>query len=275
MFPFRSTYFWCPLVLLGWVALETSWGVGQVKDVPPTQDGSSTKQADTKGHQDSGDSAAKNESGKESTDFQWTQFPQVEGQDEWRDLLSGQKLGGPAARWLVPEQHFFKEHGKVSLQDGVLQLASGTPGTGVVANFQVPRNEYEISFEVRRTEGQDFFCGMTFPFDEQQATLILGGWGGKTVGISNVNRFSAIENSTSRTVEFEDQRWYKVRLVVTPDAIECFLDDKSLFWLDPLDKKFETWWEQRPMEPLGFASWKSTGEIRKLRLRTVVSEQNP
>lgn len=212
-----------------------------------------------------------NESQQEplSAGHRWQDFPKDD--DGYHQLLHKVDLNAKNPAWKIADEHFFKEGGQVELKDGTLTLPIGTPGTGVVANFEVPTIDYELAFEVRRTAGTDFFCGMTFPFERQHATLILGGWGGKTAGISNVNRFSAIENSTSTTVHFENDRWYKVRFRVTEEQIECFLDGKSLFWLDPLDKKLETWWEQRPMEPLGFASWKSTGQIRNLRIKALES----
>lgn len=197
----------------------------------------------------------------------WTDFPQT--RDGAYRLWKSVELTQEDSRWRIAGKHFFKDGGEVTLRDEVLQLGEGSPGTGLVANFEVPRIDYELEFEARRTQGSDFFCGLTFPFQDQQATLILGGWGGRAAGISNVNRFPAIENSTSRTVPFENQRWYKVRFRVTEEVIECFLDDESLFWLDPLDKKLETWWEQKPMEPLGIACWNSAAEIRHLRLRKI------
>lgn len=175
---------------------------------------------------------------------------------------------------MVAEKHYFDGHGKVNVSEGVLSLAAGASGTGVVADFEIPKIDYELSFEARRTQGEDFFCGLTFPFHDQQATLILGGWGGSALGISNVNNFSAIENSTSRTLAFENGRWYDVRFQVTETSIRLWIDQKLQFDLDPEEKKFTLWWEQKPMAPLGLASWKSSAEIRRLRLKAVAAPQD-
>lgn len=189
----------------------------------------------------------------------------------WIDLLAESDFASKDSLWKVAEKHYFDKHGQVSITDHVLTLEAGAKGTGVAANFSVPRVNYELTFDARRMSGSDFFCGLTFPFEQQQATLIFGGWGGKTVGISNIDRFSAIENMTSQTVDFEEGRWYTFHFKVQEESIELFIDGERLFWLDPIDRKFETWWEQRPMEPLGFASWSSTGEIRNLKLRSTVA----
>ncbi|MBN2588491.1 MAG: hypothetical protein JXA96_01410 [Sedimentisphaerales bacterium] len=46
---------------------------------------------------------------------------------------------------------------------------------------------YEITLEAMRVEGSDFFCGLTFPVDENPCTLIPGGWGGTLCGLSCIN----------------------------------------------------------------------------------------
>lgn len=198
----------------------------------------------------------------------WSDLPPAEAGGVW--LFSGPEL----KHWRVVEQSYFDKHGPVTWQDEVLTLTAGSPGTGVVADFTVPRNGYEIHFQARRTAGDDFFCGLTFPFDDQQATLILGGWGGGTVGISNVNNFSAIENASTRNFAFENDRWYDFRLRVTPIEIELWVDDKSLFLLDTEEKTFSIWWEQKPIAPLGFASWRTTGQFRRVRLVAVDPPNN-
>jgi hypothetical protein len=196
-------------------------------------------------------------------EIRWSDLPPAEAGGVW--LFSGPEL----KHWRVVEQSYFDKHGQVTWKDEVLTLTAGSPGTGVVADFTVPRNGYEVHFQARRTAGDDFFCGLTFPFDDQQATLILGGWGGGTVGISNVNNFSAIENASTRNFAFENDRWYDFRLRVTPIEIELWVDDKSLFLLDTEEKTFSIWWEQKPIAPLGFASWRTTGQFRRVRLVAV------
>lgn len=196
----------------------------------------------------------------ESAKGDWSSLPSAESGGVW--LFHGDSLGP----WQIANQSYFDKHGAVTWKDGVLSLPAGSPGTGIVADYVVPTNNYEIHFEGRRTGGDDFFCGLTFPFNDQHGTLILGGWGGGTVGISNVNGFSAVENASTRNVAFEEGRWYKFRLRVTPAEVTLWVDEKSLFVLDTEEVKFSIWWEQKPMLPLGFASWRTSAEFRELRL---------
>ena len=76
--------------------------------------------------------------------------------------------------------------------------------------------------------GSDFFCGLTFPYKESHATLILGGWGGSLIGISSIDDFDASENETGDAFIFDDNRWYEILLRVTQSEITVWIDGKSV-----------------------------------------------
>ncbi len=159
-------------------------------------------------------------------------------------LFNGKNLDG----WRIADTNAYEEPGKVSVADGVIVLPQGRSATGIVyAKDDFPRMNYEVSAEARRTDGSDFFCGMTFPVGEEQCSLICGGWGGGTTGLSNVDHFSADENSTTGYVEFENDRWYTIRLRVTDDKIQAWVDKEQIIDLDTKDKHFDIWWEQEPL----------------------------
>ena len=67
---------------------------------------------------------------------------------------------------------------------GVLVLERGEPFTVVryEGKAPLPLDEYEISWEAARLEGNDFFAALTFPVGSREkcATLVTGGWGGWT-----------------------------------------------------------------------------------------------
>ena len=58
-------------------------------------------------------------------------------------------------------------------------------------------SDYEVTLEAMRVDGNDFFCGMTFPAGKDPCTLIVGGWGGTVVGLSSINGMDASENETT------------------------------------------------------------------------------
>ena len=125
---------------------------------------------------------------------------------------------------------------------------------------------YEITLEAQRFEGRDFFCGLTFPVADSYCTLIVGGWGGGIMGLSNVDGASAAENATTLWREFNNQQWYKIRLRVSDDEILVWLDDKRVIKQEVPEREFKIWWEMEPIRPLGIATWYTGSKIRNLRL---------
>ena len=128
--------------------------------------------------------------------------------EEWKSLFDGKTLG----KWEVIEKHSFKEHGPVEVKDGAIVLGEGRPATGIRWTGEFPKINYEVTLEAKRIEGNDFFCGVTFPVGKSPCTLILGGWGGTAVGLSNIDNNSAIENETTQFRDFKRDRWYAIRL---------------------------------------------------------------
>jgi hypothetical protein len=180
-------------------------------------------------------------------------------------LFDGKSLAG----WRVIETFDFQDHGEVAVKEGVIYLRQGNPATGISWKGELPRSNYQLTLSGQRVEGSDFFCGLTFPVKDEYCTLILGGWGGSVVGLSNIDGFSAVENQTTRAVEFEQGRWYRIKLTVLDDQITVLLDDKPLIELATENHKFSIWWEQEPVTPLGIVTWKTTGAIKDLKLALV------
>jgi hypothetical protein len=174
--------------------------------------------------------------------------------------------GRDLAGWQVVDKHFYAQHGRVEWRDGAAVLDAGKPGTAIVWKGAVPRQNYELRCEAKRIDGDDFFCGLTFPIDNSHCTLILGGWGGGTTGLSNINDDSAVENETTDYIPFENGRWYRIRLRVEPKRIQAWVDDKRIVDVDATDKRFSVWWEQEPVRPLGIATWNTRAAIRNLEV---------
>lgn len=190
-----------------------------------------------------------------------------------KDAPSGEKSPRFHAKsledWKVVDRHFFDRHGKVTVADGEVRLEAGRPGTAIAWQGEMPTQNYEVTFDAKRIAGSDFFCGLTFPIDKSHCTLILGGWGGGTTGLSNIDDFPAVENETTGFEEFQLDRWYSVRLRVTPQRIGVWLDRKPIVDVDPTDRRFGIWWEQEPVRPFGIATWNTTAAVRKLKVERV------
>lgn len=175
-------------------------------------------------------------------------------------LFDGQSLKG----WKVTG---FAARGEVEVKDGKIILHQGVM-TGVNYTNEMPRMDYEVSYEACRVDGSDFFASLTFPVGDSHCTLITGGWGGGVVGISSIDSMDAAENETTQFVPFENGKWYRFRVRVTKDKLEAWVDTKQVVNVNTRGKKLDV----RPGEieesrPFGFATWASTGAIKNVRLK--------
>lgn len=186
----------------------------------------------------------------------------------WQSLFDGNGLG----RWKASD---FQDNGKIEVAGGTIRIGMGKPMAGITWNGEPPaRTNYEIELEAMRTEGHDFFCGLTFPVGKDPCTLICGGWGGSLVGLSSIDGNDASENSTSTTASFENQRWYKIRVRVTPKLIAAWIDDEQVVNLELQGHRIGIRWEVEPAVPLGVSTWNTGGAIRNIRWRDL-DNRNP
>jgi hypothetical protein len=184
---------------------------------------------------------------------------------QWQDLFDGKSLGD----WKVVDAFDFERHGKIEVKDGSLVIGRGEPGSAVRFTGKLPRVNYELSLEAMRVEGEDFFCGLTFPIGDSPCTLICGGWDGTVVGLSNINGEPAVENESTVLKKFNKKQWYQIRLRVTRPKVEVWIDDQKIINVGTRNRKFTIWFEQECAVPLGIATWRTTGAIRNIRTREV------
>jgi len=175
-------------------------------------------------------------------------------------LFDGKTLG----QWKITD---FGGQGDVYVKDGAIYMEMGNDMTGVTWTGPVVRMNYELTLEAMRVKGSDFFCGLTFPVGDRPCSLILGGWGGQVCGLSNIDYYDAANNETTRIVSFENGKWYRVRLRVTPGKIEAWLDDEKLVDIETKGRHIDIRLEVELSRPLGIATWQTTGAVRNIRLR--------
>jgi hypothetical protein len=175
-------------------------------------------------------------------------------------LFDGKTLG----HWKITD---FGGQGEVYVKDGAIYLEMGNDMTGINWTGPLVRMNYEITLEAMRVNGSDFFCGLTFPVAENPCSLILGGWGGGVCGLSNIDYYDAANNETTQFISFENGKWYRVRLRVTPDRIEAWLDDEELVNIETTGRKIDIRAEVDLSQPLGIATWQTSGAIRNIKLR--------
>ena len=162
----------------------------------------------------------------------------------------------------------FHGQGTVTIENGDIILGSGKDLTGITwSGPALPTTNYELTLQARRLEGRDFFAGVTFPVGDSFCSLILGGWGGTMVGLSSINGIDASENSTSQSIDFEMQRWYDIRIRVTPEKIDSWLDGKHIIEQPLKGNQISVRIEVESSQPRGIASWRSKAGLKDIRLR--------
>jgi hypothetical protein len=174
-------------------------------------------------------------------------------------LFDGRSLRG----W---KESAFTGSGKIKIEDGRILLGLGYM-TGITWTNELPRTNYEISLEAMRVEGSDFFCGLTFPTGQSFCSLIVGGWGGSVVGLSCLDYADAANNETTRFVQFENNRWYRIKLRVEPERLLAWIDDKQVVDVRTADRKISIRSECEPSRPLGIATWSTAAALRQIKLR--------
>jgi hypothetical protein len=188
--------------------------------------------------------------------------------------------GAPAdeKKWIeLPAEDWktivFGGEGITEWNDGVLSIGAGAELSGVqFVGENLPTMPYELELNAKKVSGSDFFCGLTFPVSsrEECVSLILGGWGGGTVGISSIDGQSADENETTQYMSFEDGQSHDLRVVVEEKRLRVFLDGESIIDVATEGRKLGL---RSGMidycAPLGIATFQTSAEIRDLRWRSL------
>ncbi len=171
--------------------------------------------------------------------------------------------------WVVAQ---FGGDGEVTIKDNNATIGYGDPLSGIRWEGEMPLENYEVALEARRMEGYDFFCGLTFPVGENSVSLILGGWGGGVLGISSIDGNDASENETSQFRNFDNKKWFRVRVRVTKDAIACWVDDEQVVDQKREGHSFDIRGEMEQCVPLGVAAFQCDSEIRNMKIRKLTPQ---
>lgn len=155
-------------------------------------------------------------------------------------------------------------------ESNVMRIGVGTDLNGVRWTGPVPVAPYVVELEARRMSGNDFFCGLTFPArtGTECVSLIVGGWGGNLVGISSIDGLDASENSTGSQQEFENRRWYRIRVEVASERLQAWIDDRQVVDVETEGRRLSL--REGPIEycaPWGLATWMTSAEVRGVRWR--------
>jgi hypothetical protein len=216
-----------------------------------------------------GKSAVRNPSVKNPTAEKPAQTSTANDADGWKSLFDGKSLGD----WKLAD---YAGTGKVHVEDGAIVLDAGASMTGIAwKGGDMPKSNYEITLEGRRLDGDDFFCTTTFRVGDAPCSFVVGGWGGSLVGLSSIDRRDASENSTSKLLTFEKNRWYRIRIRVTDHAVQTWIDDALVVDQPREDHQFSIRVECGECQPLGICTWETQGAVRNIKIRDLPVKTTP
>ena len=177
-------------------------------------------------------------------------------------LFNGTTLDG----WEITN---FGPQGPVYVSGDKIILGMGDGCTGITWKKEFPAINYEVTLDAMRVNGTDFFCGMTFPVGKDPCSLIIGGWGGATVGLTSINGLDASENETTRLMRFENNQWYNICLVVKENEIKAWIDSVLVVDLITEGKQLSIRPELELSKPFGIASWTTTAALKNIRMKRI------
>ena len=178
----------------------------------------------------------------------------------WQSLFDGKTLGD----WKKTE---FGGEGDVGVSDGHIVLEFGYPMTGITYSAELPKMNYELQLEAVKLDGDDFFCGLTFPVADAYCSFIVGGWGGSVIGLSSIDGADASENDTTKYRSFKKGQWYRIRVRVEPERIQTWIDDRQVVDQNTKGRKISIRNEVDLSCPLGISAYETKAALRKLQIR--------
>lgn len=173
--------------------------------------------------------------------------------------------GKALTHWISSD---FAGRGSVTVSNGQINVGLGhMTGITLASTNGLPRMNYEISLDAMRTEGSDFFCGLTFPVDKQDCSFIVGGWGGGTVGLSSINSEDASQNETTQFKNFVNGKWHHIRVRVETGKIQAWIDEERVVNFDIEDKRLSIRFEVEPSLPLGISTWNTAAAYKNIQYK--------
>jgi hypothetical protein len=163
----------------------------------------------------------------------------------------------------------FGLQGPVYVKNGELILEMGDGCTGITWENDPPVMDYRISLDAKRVTGNDFFCGLTFPVNEEFCSLIVGGWGGSLIGLSCIDGLDASSNETTNRMNLKDNQWYHITIEVSGGKIKAMIDDQVVVDFMIGKHRLSVRPEVSLNIPLGIATWHTTAAYKNIRLEKI------
>jgi hypothetical protein len=86
-------------------------------------------------------------------------------------------------------------------------------------------------------------------------------------GLSSVDHMNASENETASDQTYAKNKWYTIRLRVTPALIEVWLDNKSVVHLELANRQISVHPAVESAAPLGLTNYQTSSQFRNITLK--------
>ena len=188
----------------------------------------------------------------------------LNGKPDFTSLFDGKTLNG----WKVSAS---KGIGQVSVEGNEIIFGKSDIGfSGITWKGEFPNVDYEVSVEAKRVSGNDFFCAMRFPVGNSYCYLWVGGSGGTVVGLSAIDGENESNNSTTTNMQFENGRWYSIRLSVTQQRIQSWIDNTQVIDQPIAGHRFSILPQIEPSRRFGIgASGTTEAALRNIKRWTI------
>ena len=192
--------------------------------------------------------------------------PQPPPADDWVSLFDGKALGA----W-QPVERF---ESTASVEDGKLVLAARPEWNAIHWRVDVPREDYELTYETMRVLGSRDFGTLAFAIGGATHCMLHIGTGeGNLAGLSNVDNKDYRSNGTAVPFAFENGRWYAVTLRVTAEQVEAWVEGRKLVDIPRAGHTFAPASHRlRDIKAFGLCSYNTTAAVRNIRLRRLGAE---
>jgi hypothetical protein len=188
----------------------------------------------------------------------------------WVPLFDGETL----ANWTTVKLWKNKgwkgpgEGNRAYVDGGRVVLEAGASMIGLAwSGGDLPVTDYEVSYETLAVGARP--AGLLFPVGTTHCLLLLGHWDGSVVGFSMVDGHWALGNLTRAQMHFEDDTWYRVRVRVTAEKIQAWIDGELIVVLSRDGHAIALAGGRGPLRPLGVEAQAKGGSVRNVRLRRV------
>jgi hypothetical protein len=183
---------------------------------------------------------------------------------EWQRMFDGASMQG----WLpFLDDSYAVSGGPVGVRYGELVLLTGRPYSAVTWQGTFPRENYEVALQAKKNAGDDIFCGVLFPVGTNYCSMVLGGWGNQVTGLSCVNYLVAADNDTASYGAYTTNRWYSVRLRVTEERIQAWVDEKQRINLERREKVISPYPGLDMFAPFGIFTFDTSAAFRDIDVR--------